>query len=167
MLVRHAKSAWNDASLADHDRPLAPRGVKALPRLRDHLARATHPPELVVCSTARRTVDTLDGIRAALPQHARVETEQAVYGASAHALLGRLRLVDDDIGCAMVIGHNPATQDLAMLLIGTGDPGLRERLVAKLPTGAAVTLSFDGAWEDLGAHMARLDDLFMPRPPRS
>jgi len=167
MLVRHVKSAWNDVSLADHNRPLAPRGTLALPRLQDHLAQAAHPPDFVLCSTSRRTVDTLEGIRPALPQHARVETEQAVYDASAHTLLGRLQLVDSDIGCAMVIGHNPAMRDLAMLLVGTGDPDMRAQLSAKLPTGAAVTLSFDGAWSDLRAGTARLDDLFMPRPPSS
>jgi phosphohistidine phosphatase len=167
IIVRHAKSAWDDATLADHDRPLAARGVKALPPLRDHLSRAAHPPEFVLCSTSRRTVETLGGIRAALPREARVETERAVYGASADALLGRLQLVDDDIGGAMVIGHNPAVQDLALLLVGAGDPDLRGQLAEKLPTGTAVTLSFDEPWGDLGAGMARLDDLFMPRPPRS
>jgi phosphohistidine phosphatase len=167
ILVRHVKSAWDDASIADHDRPLAPRGIEALPRLRDHLARAAHPPELVLCSTSRRTVDTLAGIRAAVPQYARVETEQAVYEASADTLLDRLQLIDGDIGCAMVIGHNPALQDLALFLVGAGDPDMRAQLSAKLPTGAAVTLSFEGSWRELGAGTARLDDLFMPRPPRS
>lgn len=165
MLVRHVKSAWNDASLSDHERPLAPRGVKALPLLRDHLARADHPPELVVCSTSRRTVDTLNGIRPALLQQARVELEQTVYAASANTLLGRLRRVDSDIVCAMVIGHNPGVQELAMFLVGAGDPDMRAPLSAKLPTGAAVTLSFDGAWGELGAGTAKLDDLFVPRPP--
>jgi phosphohistidine phosphatase len=167
MLVRHAKSAWNDASLADHDRPLAPRGVKALPRLRDHLTGAAHPPELVLCSTSQRTIDTLVGIQAAFLESPRIETERALYSANADVLLGRLQHVDADIGCAMVIGHNPAVQDLATLLVGGGDPDMRARLASKLPTGAAVTLSFDGAWGDLGACTARLDDLFMPRPPRS
>ncbi len=167
ILVRHAKSAWNDALLADHDRPLASRGITALPRMHDHLTRAANQPELVVCSTSRRTMDTLAGIRAACPETARIETERALYEASADTLLERLRRVDSDIGCAMVIGHNPAVQELATMLVGAGDPDKRARLEAKLPTGAMVTLSFDGAWNDLGAGMARLDDLFMPRPPRS
>lgn len=167
MLVRHVKSAWNDVSLADHDRPLAARGAEAIPRLRDHLAQAAHPPELVLCSTSRRTVDTFEGIRAALAQHAHVQFEQGVYDASADSLLGRLQLVDSGIGCAMVIGHNPTVQDLVMLLVRAGDTDMRAQLAAKLPTGAAVTLSFDGAWRELGAGTARLDDLFMPRPPRS
>ena len=93
--------------------------------------------------------------------------EQAFYEATADTLLGRLQRVDSDIGCAMVIGHNPAVQDLAMILTGVGDLDLRAQLAAKLPTGAAVTLSYEGTWGELGAGAARLDDLFMPRPPRA
>jgi phosphohistidine phosphatase len=93
--------------------------------------------------------------------------ERGIYDASADALLGRLQLVDTDVGCAMVIGHNPAVQDLATFLVGVGDPEMRAQLSAKLPTGAVATLSFDGAWGDLGVGTARLDDLFMPRPTRS
>lgn len=166
VLVRHAKSAWDDPSLADHDRPLAGRGIKALPRIRDHLALAAHAPELVLCSTSRRTMDTLAGIEAAWSDEARIETERAFYDANADALLGRLRRVGSDIGCAMVIGHNPALQELAISLVGAGDPERLARLAAKLPTGATATLSFEGAWGDLGAGTARLDDFFTPRSQR-
>ena len=94
---------------------------------------------------------------------ARIEMEPTLYEATADTLLGRLQRVDSDIGCAMVIGHNPAVQDLALLLVGAGDPELRALLAAKLPTAAAVTLSLDGPWADLGAGTVRLDDLFTPR----
>ncbi len=166
VLVRHAKSAWDDPSLADHDRPLASRGISALPRLRDHLARVP-PPDLVLCSTSRRTLATLEGVRAALPHDVRIEIEPAIYATGATGLLRTLHHVDSDVGCVMVIGHNPGLQDLALLLAGSGDPSLRSRLATKLPTAAAVTLSLDGLWAGLGAGTSRLDDLFMPRPPQS
>jgi phosphohistidine phosphatase len=152
--------------LADHDRPLAPRGIRALTLLSNHIANLT-PPEIVVCSTARRTVETLEGIRAVLSRHALIEMDRALYGATAETVLGRLHRIDSDVGCAMVIGHNPAMQDLAMVLAGAGDPDMRAQLASKLPTAATVSLSFDGRWADLGAGMAQLDDLFMPRAPRS
>jgi phosphohistidine phosphatase len=163
--VRHAKSAWDDPSLADHDRPLAPRGAKAARRLRDHLAGAEHRPDLVLCSSSRRTSDTLDAIRAALPKRVLVEVEDALYLAGADDLLGRLHDVDGDVRCTMVIGHNPGIQDLAVLLAGSGDGALRQQLGAKFPTGAAVTLSFEGAWSGLAAGAARIESLFMPRVP--
>jgi phosphohistidine phosphatase len=166
LLVRHAKSAWDDASLADHDRPLAPRGRRALPQLHDHLMYAQHRPELVMCSSACRTMETLDGIRAAIPQQARVELDTEFYVADADALSARIREVDNSIACTMVIGHNPTIQDVALRLTGSGDPDLRAQIALKVPTGAVVTLSFDGAWADLSAESARIDDFFVPRRPR-
>ena len=64
----------------------------------------------------------------------------------------------------MVIGHNPTIEDLAARLVGSGDAELRAQLAAKVPTGALVALSFDGAWADLDAGAARIDALFLPRP---
>ena len=166
LLVRHVKSAWDDPSLADHDRPVAPRGMKALRHLREYLKRTDYRPNVVLCSSSRRTVDTLDGIRAALPKRASIEVADELYLANADTLLARLRALDDAIRCAMVVGHNPAIEDLAERLVGSGDTSLRAQLAAKVPTGALVALSFDGAWMDLGAGAAHLDAVFLPRPPR-
>ena len=110
-------------------------------------------------------MDTLDGIRAALPKGAQIEVEEELYLADADNVLGRLHGVAGDVGCAMLIGHNPGIQDLAILLVGSGDASLRERLMAKFPTGAAVALSFSGAWTALDASTARIDSFFTPRAP--
>lgn len=165
LLVRHAKSAWDDLSVADHDRPLAVRGEKALRGLREHLSRVEHPPDVVLCSSARRTVDTLDGFRAALPKHARIDVTDELYLADADTLLTRLHRLGGKVRCAMLIGHNPGIEDLALLLVGSGDAGLRAQLAVKVPTGAVVALSFNRPWPQLGAGAARLDALFMPRRP--
>jgi phosphohistidine phosphatase len=167
LLVRHAKSAWGDPSLTDHDRPLAPRGEKAVRRLRQYLARSGYRPDVVLCSSSRRTVDTLEGIRAALPKRARIDVVDELYLADADTLVTLLRAIDAEVGCAMLVGHNPGLEDLAALLAGAGDAGLRTQLAAKFPTGALVALSFDGTWATLAAGAARIDALFMPRPPRS
>ncbi len=95
LVVRHAKSSWDDTSLADHDRPLAPRGTRALARLRDHLDRSEHQPEIVLCSSSRRTIETLDGIRAAIPEHAQVVLAEELYVATADSLLALLHGVDE------------------------------------------------------------------------
>jgi phosphohistidine phosphatase len=167
LLVRHAKSAWDDPSLFDHDRPLAPRGEKAVRRLREYLTRSEYRPDVVLCSSSRRTVDTLEGIRAAVPKRARIDVVDELYLADADTLVTLLRAIDAEVGCAMLVGHNPGLEDLAALLAGAGDAGLRTQLAAKFPTGALVALSFDGAWANLGAGAARIDALFVPRPPRS
>ena len=152
--------------LADHARPLAPRGATAVRRLHDHFVRAGYRPDVVLCSSARRTVDTLDGIRAALPKRTRIDVSGELYLADARTLLTRLHGLDGEIRCAVLIGHNPGLEDLAARLVGSGADRLRTQLAAKFPTGALVALSFEGGWAELGTGAARIDALFVPRTPR-
>jgi len=166
VLVRHAKSSWGDHALADRDRQLAPRGVAALPKMREHLEREGTSVDLVLCSAARRTVDTLAGIRRSLAAGVRVTVEDAIYGAGVVSLLERLRVLDPVVRAVMVVGHNPSLQTLGALLAATGEPSEMEQLRTKFPTGAIATLSFDGEWSTLDRDSARLDSLFMPRRPR-
>jgi phosphohistidine phosphatase len=166
VLVRHAKSSWDDLSLTDRQRPLAPRGIAALGPMRDHLAAGDGRPDLVLCSPARRTRLTLEGIRAALPEHVRIETIDELYGADAWQLLRLVRSSDDEYSGVMVVGHNPGLGDLAVLLAGSGDPEARGQLRAKFPTGAMATISFDGRWSEVAPGSGRLDALFTPRRPR-
>ena len=89
LLLRHAKSSWDDPSLADHDRPLAPRGRKAAKRIGAHLRRENSSVALVLCSSATRARETLDLV--APPGEIRFEPE--LYGATAAELIERLRRV--------------------------------------------------------------------------
>lgn len=131
--------------------------------MRDHLASSPHRPQVVLCSSARRTVATLEGIRMAIPDDARIEVDRTLYDADDRELLEMLRSLDEGTTCAMLVGHNPSLQNLALLLADAGDSDQHRQLGAKLPTGAIVTLSFDGAWAELGTAGARLDDLFLVR----
>jgi phosphohistidine phosphatase len=162
-LLRHAKSSWADAGLDDHERPLAPRGEKAARRIGAHLAQRAHPPELVLCSSARRTTMTLAGIAPALPAGVDTSIEDPLYAASSGELLERLRRVSDDVGGVMLIGHNPGLEALAHLLVGAGDASLRARLATKYPTGALATMSFTGSWTSLGPGRATLEGYVVPR----
>jgi phosphohistidine phosphatase len=162
-LLRHAKSSWDDARLADHDRPLAPRGERAVRVLRTHLAGLADGPDLVLCSSARRTTMTLAGIAGALPPGVDTRIEDQLYGASAAQLLARLRDVSDEVGGVMMIGHNPGLEDLAHLLVGAGDDADRERLAAKFPTGALATLVVSGPWARLAPAAAGLEAFVVPR----
>lgn len=162
-LLRHAKSSWTDAGLDDHARPLAPRGVDAVKRIRRHMKRAGIAPALVLCSSARRTVMTLDGIARALPEQAETVIDDDLYAASAGRLLARLRSVPDRVPSVMLIGHNPGLEDLAAMLVGTGDDALRRHMAAKFPTGALTALRFGGSWADLAPAEAELESFVNPR----
>ena len=163
LVVRHAKSSWDDPAIPDHDRPLAPRGRKAIHRLRDHLEGLVPPPALVLCSSSVRTRETLDGIRPVLDRDTSIEVEASLYGADAEDLLDRLRCIDDRVGCVLLIGHNPGVADLTALLV---NPAAAD-YPGRFPTAAAAAMSFSGSWAELGPALATLDSFWTPRPTSS
>jgi phosphohistidine phosphatase len=160
-LLRHAKSSWDDAGLPDHDRPLAPRGRRATKALAKHLRHEGIAPALVLCSSARRARETLDGIAPALGEEVEVQVESDLYGATEDDLLDRLRAIPDAVASAMLVGHNPAIQALALDLAASG-PEL-DRIAHKYPTGALATLTFDGSWGELGPGAAELVAFVSPK----
>ena len=160
-LLRHAKSSWDNPALPDHDRPLAPRGHRATKLLAEHLRREGTGPELVLSSTARRTRETFEGIAPALGDDVEVRFEAELYGASADELVARLRTIPDTVQSAMLIGHNPSIQALALRLAGSGDE--LERVRSKYPTGALATLTFPGGWDELEPGAAELAAFVRPK----
>jgi len=153
-LLRHAKSSWTDPTLADHDRPLAPRGRRASKVIADHLHREQIRPTLVLCSSSTRTRETLDLISAGLGDEVEVRVDRYLYAASAGDLLDRLRTLDPRVESVMLIGHSPAVPELALSLAGKG-LGLG-RLRAKFPTAPLATLTFKGGWGELTPGSAEL-----------
>jgi phosphohistidine phosphatase len=160
-LLRHAKSSWDDPDLADHERPLAPRGLRASRLIAEHLAGTGIAPALVICSTATRARETLEAIQPSLGDEFELRIEPRVYAASAGELLELLRELDDDLESAMLVGHNPGIENLAVELAGRGER-LGE-LRAKFPTAALATLEFPGDWPDLRSGRAELLGFVKPR----
>jgi phosphohistidine phosphatase len=160
-LLRHAKSSWDDPTLADHDRPLAPRGRRAAKVMAEHLRREGIAPELVLCSPSRRTRQTLKRLAPGLGKNADVLIEPELYAASAAALLEVLHEVSDELESVMLIGHNPGIQDLALSLAGTGSE--IPRLRGKFPTAALATLELSGTWRELAPGSAELVSFVKPK----
>lgn len=160
LLLRHAKSSWDDPALPDRERPLAPRGHRAAERMAGYLRSGVPHPDLVLCSSALRTRQTLEHVALALGD-AEVLVEDRLYAASDEQLLHRLREVTDGFGTVALIGHNPGIQDLAISVTGTG-PDL-ERVRTKFPTGALAVLEFDGPWSRLGPAGARIISFVTPK----
>ena len=160
-LLRHAKSSWDDPTLRDRDRPLAPRGRRAATRIARWARKHEVRPQLVVSSNAVRARDTLRRVLPGLGEP-EVWIEVSLYAASAETLLERVRALPDEVEEAMLVGHNPGLVDLLLLLAEPGE--LRERAEAKVPTGALATLEADvGRWEDLAPGGARLVAFVVPR----
>jgi phosphohistidine phosphatase len=160
-VLRHAKSSWDDPGLGDHERPLAPRGRRAALQIAAYLRPHEISPALVLCSTARRTVQTLEA--AAPGGEALIEPD--LYAASPSELLARLRQVPDPTTSVMLIGHNPGLQMLVLTLAGhrrRGDPNLAA-VANKFPTAGLATLSLHGGWSDLRAGGAELTGFVRPK----
>jgi phosphohistidine phosphatase len=160
LLLRHAKSSWDDPSLADHERPLARRGHRAAESMAEHLRSSVPHPDLVLCSSALRTRETLDRMSKAFGD-AEVMVDDDLYGATEELLLERLRGVADRFETVAIIGHNPGVHDLAIALAGSGAD--LDRMRAKFPTGALAALAFDGPWRELAPGDARLEAFVTPK----
>jgi phosphohistidine phosphatase len=170
VLFRHAKSAWPD--VADHDRPLARRGIRAAPLMGRWLREAGFLPGQVLCSTARRARETWQFAQAGLAATPPVTFDARIYEAAATDLLAVIREVPPVTGTLLLIGHNPAVEDLALLLAtapgaaadpAAAAPGDLERMRSKFPTAAIAVLGFHGTWPGLAPGRAGLTAFVTPR----
>jgi phosphohistidine phosphatase len=163
-LFRHAKSSWEDPTLADLDRPLAPRGRHACETMGRYMRFADVRPDVVLCSPSVRTRQTIEKLLPALDGEVPVAYEEALYHGGPDDLMDRLRRVPDKFNSVLIVGHNPALQALAVSLAGAGDPDDMARLRAKFPTaGMAMLVLREGHWRDLAPDLCELHSFVVPR----
>jgi phosphohistidine phosphatase len=164
-LLRHAKSAWSDPRLGDHDRPLNRRGERTAEAMAGHIVGLKPHPDVVLCSTALRTRQTLMPVVKKLgPLAPPIALEKDLYLATEDMLLSRLQALPESARSVLLIGHNDGIWHLAERLAGSGPAALREALVQKFPTGALATLRFpDGPWAGLRWGGAKLAGFIKPR----
>jgi len=164
LLLRHAKSNWDDPALDDFERPLAPRGRRAAPQMAAALVERGWAPEAALVSPAARTRETWALVAAALPASPEPLFPQALYLASAAVLLGELRAVPAAVGSLLLLGHNPGLERLAALLAGPGsDPDALAALRSKFPTAGLAVLEVDGEWSALAEGGGRLVAFLTPK----
>ncbi|UCI18042.1 histidine phosphatase family protein [Mesorhizobium sp. B2-1-8] len=162
LLLRHAKSSWDDPDLDDFDRPLDERGLKAARLIGRELAARGWLADLALVSPAMRARDTWRLVAAELPVHPRVAFAEALYDASAADILSEIRKADPSSGCLVVLGHNPGLEDLAKQLAGPGSEAkARKRLEEKFPTAALARFVLEDDWSGLTS--ARLTHCLRPK----
>lgn len=115
ILLRHAKSSWQDADLADHDRPLNKRGRAAAPVMGQWLRQQSHVPDIILCSTSARTRETLNRMHLPVEQ-SQIRFLEDLYLAPSDDLLSALRLVEDLHQATMIIAHEPGLSSLSQKL---------------------------------------------------
>lgn len=134
LLMRHAKSSWDNPGLADHERPLNNRGIKSAPRMGELLAEIDLIPDVIVCSTAKRARMTVDGLLEACPFEGEVVYTRDLYHADVETQLEILQNLNDSVGCAMMVGHNPGMEYFLEVVCDENE---------HMPTAAIAQILFD------------------------
>ena len=156
LILRHAKSSWKHAGLADHDRPLNTRGLRDAPRMGRLLREEGLLPDLVVSSTAVRALATADLAAGEAGYGGAVMQDRRLYLAAPAALAGVLAEAGGGASRLLVVGHNPGLEELLAGLTGRAEP---------LPTAALAEVRLElAAWSALSADTrGRLVNLWRPR----
>jgi phosphohistidine phosphatase len=160
VLMRHAKSDYPNG-VPDHDRPLASRGIREGALAGDWLRANIPAIDLVLCSSATRTRQTLErtGISAA------VTYSERLYGATPGTMIDEINQVPDDVVTLMVVGHEPTMSQVSLWLADPdrSDPEAADRIAIKYPTSAIAVLTVPGSWAALELGGAALTSFHVPR----
>ena len=153
--MRHAKSSWDDASLADYDRPLNDRGLEAAPLIGRLIKERGYIPDAVFSSPAKRAKKTAKLAVNAADITASIRFDERIYEASPQTLIKVLSEVDDEVRSAMVVGHNPGMEGLIRSLTGE---------VTAMPTAAFAVIDLDiKKWSDIGYQTGKLFEVLRPK----
>jgi phosphohistidine phosphatase len=160
VLLRHAKSAYPDG-VADHDRPLAPRGQREAGLVGDWLRANVPAIDGVLCSTATRARETLAHTGIDAP----VRYVDRLYDAVPGTVIDEITHVDDHVAVLLVVAHEPTMSQVALGLAGadSSNTAAVERISTKFPTSAMATLRLTGSWKDVELGSAELVDFHVPR----
>ena len=164
LLLRHAKSDY-PPGLADHDRPLAPRGVREAGLAGDWLRAHAPAVDAVLCSTATRTRETLARTRVAAPVAYVDRLYDATPGTVIEVINGVQSSFDNDVQTLLVIGHEPAMSAVALGLATAegSNSTAAEQISVKFPTSAIAVLRSGLSWDQLALDGASLVTFHVPR----
>lgn len=155
ILMRHAKSSWDDPHAKDIDRPLNKRGVNSAKAMGHWLRNNGHVPDAVLSSSSRRTMQTFEHLALTCP----VAFTKHLYHASEHGVLDQLQQAKDE--SILLLGHNPGIGDFAEGIAKTppSHPDFE-----RFPTCATLVVTFESAsWENVAWAAGNVIDFAVPR----
>jgi len=164
LLMRHAKSSWDDPAMADHARPLNARGRASAVAMRDAIRQLGLVPDVVLVSPAVRTMQTLDAL-GPWDETPLIDPIEALYLADLKTLFATLQGVAETVRSVLLVGHNPGLHELAIALMGESAPSdqMSRRVFEGYPTGALAEFSVPGPWGSLAEGGGRLLRFLAPR----
>lgn len=167
VLLRHAKSSWDAPVSRDFDRPLSKRGKRAGKAMGRYLLAQKITWDVMLVSPALRTMETVERLEVGYGKALDPLYDDRLYMASTNQLLAMVRGLDDEgVSSAVIVGHNPGIQGLALALTPGGDDAdkARARLDAKFPTAALAVLEFSAKrWADIAPGSGALERFIKPK----
>lgn len=118
LLMRHAKSAFALDQFSDHERSLAPSGRQSVPIVASKVVELKFEPDLIYCSDAVRTKETLELFVPLLTTTPRIEISNALYETSPKEIVDFIEDRNPDCLTLQIIGHNPTLESLVEQLSG-------------------------------------------------
>ena len=157
MLLRHAKSSWDDSEARDFDRSISDRGKRDAPKVAEMLVKRGVLPDLIVSSPAVRARQTIEAVVDAAKLTAIPQFDDGIYGATSPVLMRLIRRLPDSAGTVMLVGHNPTFEEMVARLSGHDE---------HMPTAALACIQFQvGRWEDVEDGQGKLLWLVSPKHP--
>ena len=162
LLLRHAKSGWDDPVARDFDRPLNPKGQRAAIAMGKHMKSLGLEFDLVAASPAVRVVETLAQVGSGYGSDLAPAWDKRIYLASSATLLDLLHDFSDEAGTALMVGHNPGLEELVLRLVPGGP--LRGDVEEKFPTASLAEIEFHvERWQDVEPGAGELTRFIRPR----
>lgn len=155
LLLRHAKSSWDDAHLSDFERPLNARGLVTAPFMGELIAGRALAIDLIVSSPAKRATETAMLVKENAGLNAELRFDERIYEASPQTLLTVASEFDDSSNSVMLVGHNPGIEGFIGFLTGNIEP---------MPTAALAIIDLDiNNWKDLASGTGTLNIVVRPK----
>jgi phosphohistidine phosphatase len=150
LLLRHAKSSWDNPGLDDFERPLSERGIRDAPRIGAFMRTHDLTPDQVICSPARRAVETWEAVAPELPEGVSFDFDPELYLASRSTIMDVVRSQPDSVATLMLVGHNPGTEITGRGLSSDGPAEALARLRTKVPTASLIEVQLPvDRWDEV------------------
>ena len=150
LLLRHAHAEAADADISDFFRPLSRKGLGDAEKIADYIAQNGLYPQKILCSSARRTRETLSAILPLLPEDCDIRMTKQLYEISGQGIMNAIHSFGETAELLLIVGHNPALSEIARVLAMRGNEQSLQRMQVGLPSGGLVVIDFeDPNWQTI------------------
>jgi phosphohistidine phosphatase len=162
-IIRHAKAEYN-SNIDDHERCLTDKGIRDCAKVAGFLHTKKASPELILCSSAKRTQDTIKHILSSLSREIKINISDALYRAGVDEIISEISAVNDNISQIMIVCHNPGIHDFCNHFAKHGNTEDIIRLKTGVTPASIALFTFNDitSWGDISDDISNLEWYYNP-----